>query len=624
MMRVRQTIAFGLCVFVTLAEAQQASIDPVRPTGSIFKRPYSAAEIPPVRLGNSGRFSSLIRAGKLYLTAQDAIALTLENNIDIEVARYDEPLLEWRLVRSEAGGTLPGVPSAQSQASGVTSGQGVLGSQQAVGLTGGNNGITRQTGNATITQIGPVTQNLDASFLESSAFAHRSLPQANATQSVTQVIVQNTRANSGSIQQGLVSGGTVTVTYNGRYLDENAPTNILNPSASVSLAISAQHSLLQGRGVKLGSRTITVSKMNLAMSDNNFRTQVIRTVTQVLNAYYALVADYMDLSARQDVLRTAEKFRSETERRLELGSVAQLDVTTAQNQVAVARLAVVNSNVTLEQRQVTLKNLLSRTGLAEPSLQGVSIVPLDNLTLPATDELPALSELVKQAYDMRSDLRTTEANLKATEVSNLGTANGILPAVQVFATRSTAGLGGTPKVVRGVTADPYFNGGLGTALAQVFRQNFPTDSAGVSGRITLNNRQAQADYGIDQLSYRQQELGAARERNQVQVDIANAVVAIQQARGRYQASVEARRLQEKLYDAEQKKFAAGESTTYNVTQISRDVATARAAELAALVGYRNARTNLDQNTGTILEANHVSLAEAKDGRVAQASVAPPQ
>jgi outer membrane protein TolC len=244
--------------------------------------------------------------------------------------------------------------------------------------------------------------------------------------------------------------------------------------------------------------------------------------------------------------------------------------------------------------------------------------------MPATDDLPAVAELVKQAYEARPDLRSTAANLKATEVSNLGTANGLLPAVQVFATRSEAGLGGTPKVSRGVTADPYFKGGLGTALGQVLRQNFPTESAGVFARVTLNNRQAQADYGIDQLSYRQQELGAARERNQVQVDIANAVVAIQQARGRYETAVESRKLQEKLHDAEQKKFAAGESTTYNVTQISRDLTTARAAELAALVGYRNARTNLDQNTGTILEANHVSLAEAKDGRVARASVATPQ
>ncbi len=624
-MRIRQIVACGLCCFVSMAEAQQlGTIEAVRPTGPFYRRPYREAEIPPVRLGNSSRFGSLIKAGKLYLTAQDAIALALENNIDIEVSRYNFSMLDWRLERAQAGGALPGVPSASSQASANTAGQGVLGSQQAAGVTGGNSGISRQSGNATISQIGPVTQTLDATFQETSAFAHRSLPQANATQSVTQVIVQNTRANSGSIQQGFVSGGSVTLTYSGRYLSENSPSNILNPSESATLSISAQHNLLQGRGIKLGSRNITVAKMNLAMSDNTFRTQVTRTVSQVLNAYYGLVGDYMDLSAKRNALETAEKFLTETSRRLELGAVAQLDVVTAKNQVAQARLALTNSDVTLEQRQVTLKNLMSRTGLAEPALQGVSVVPLDSLALPDADNLPPVTELVKMAYANRPDIKATENSLKATEIANLGTANGILPAVQVFGTRTASGLAGTPKVVRGVTADPYFKGGLGTALGQVLRQNFPTESAGIFGRVTINNRQALADQGIDQLSTRQQELNAAKEKNQVAVDVTNAVVAIQQARVRYEASAENRKLQEKLFEAEQKKFSAGESTTYTVTQIARDLANARASELATLVAYRNARTNLDQNTGTILEANKVSLSEAKAGRITQASALPAQ
>jgi len=194
--------------------------------------------------------------------------------------------------------------------------------------------------------------------------------------------------------------------------------------------------------------------------------------------------------------------------------------------------------------------------------------------------------------------------------------------VQVFATRTANGLGGTPRVVRGITADPYFQGGLGTALGQVFRQNFPTESAGVFARVTLNNRQALADQSIDQLSLRQQQLNATKEKNQAAVDITNAVIAIQQARVRYEAAQASRALQQTLFEAEQKKLAAGESTTYTVTQMARDLESAKSSEISALVGYRNARTNLDQNTGTILEANNISLAEAKDGRVAQASSLP--
>jgi outer membrane protein TolC len=305
-----------------------------------------------------------------------------------------------------------------------------------------------------------------------------------------------------------------------------------------------------------------------------------------------------------------------------LGAVAILDVTTARNQVAQARLALSNSTATLEQRQLTLKNLISRNGLADPALQGVAIVPLDSIAIPASEDIPAVSELPTKAYESRPDLLSTANSLKETEESNLGTANGVLPSLQVFATRSSAGLGGTPRRVGNNTADPYFNGGLGTALGQVFRQNFPTQSIGVFARVTINNRQALADQSIDQLALRQQQLNAAREKNQVAVDVTNAVVAIQQARARYEAAESSRKLQEQLYIAEQKRLAAGESTTYTVTQISRDVAAARSSELAALVAYRNARTNLEQNTGTILEANKISLAEAKSGQVAQASALP--
>src|SRR5262249_54499941 len=112
----RRLIALILCVIcVSPMFGQQVSVAPVRPSGSVFIRPYSPVEVPPVRPGNSPRLADLIRAGNLYLTAQDAVRLALENNLDIEVARYNEPLLEWRLERSEAGGALPGVPSVSSQ-----------------------------------------------------------------------------------------------------------------------------------------------------------------------------------------------------------------------------------------------------------------------------------------------------------------------------------------------------------------------------------------------------------------------------------------------------------------------------------------------------------------------------
>lgn len=619
----RKAVAGCLCLFIPSAwPQQQASIEPIRPIASIFTRPYKPADIPPVRLGNSGRLADLIRGGNLYLTAHDAVALALENNIDIEVARYNPTLLAWRLERSEAGGALPGVPSGASQASSNTSGQGVLGSQQAVGVSGGNNGTVRNTNNATVTQIGPVTQTLDPTIQESTTFSHRSLPQSNATQSVTQVIVQNQRVYSGSYQQGFITGGSLSMSYNNRYLNENAPTDVLNPSVSPSVSFSFTQNLLNGFGAAVGGRTIAIAKINLNASDLVFRTQVTRSVASVLTTYFNLVGDYEDVKAKQVALDTAQKFLSETRRRLDLGSVAQLDVFTAQNQSAIASQGLVNSQVALEQQEVQLKNLLSRSGSGDPILQPVHIVPLDRIEISASDDLPPVKELVQKALTTRSDIQSEQIGIKTSELNALGTKNGLLPTVQVIANRSTSSIAGTPQIVRGGSADPRFVGGIGTALEQVFAQNFPTESIVLGGRVTLKNRQAQADYGIDQLSLRQQQLTTARDLNQAQVDVMNAVVAINQARARYDAAVQNRILQQKLYDAEQKKFAAGESTTYNVTQQLRDLNNANSSELSALVTWKNARINLDQNTGTILEANQISISDARSGKVAQASALP--
>ncbi|MES1260942.1 MAG: TolC family protein, partial [Acidobacteriota bacterium] len=360
----RRALASSLCFVccTPLWAQQQLSIEPVRPHAPFVTRPYLSAEVPPARLNNSGRLADLIRGGNLYLTAHDAVSLALENNIDIEVARYNPVMLAWRLERSQAGGALPGVPSGTSQASSNTAGQGVLGSQQAAGITGGNTGAVRTTTNATVTQIGPVTQTLDPIIQESTAFSHRSLPQSNATGSAVQVIVQNQRSYSGSYQQGFVFGGAITVSYNDRYLNENAPTDVLNPSVAPSLSFGLTQNFLNGFGSKVGGRNITIAKNNLSMSDLTFRTQVIRVVANVLNSYYSLVGDFEDVKSKQTALETAGKFLSETRRRLDLGATAQLDVATAQNQAAIALQALVNSQVALAQQEVQLKNLISRTG----------------------------------------------------------------------------------------------------------------------------------------------------------------------------------------------------------------------------------------------------------------------
>jgi outer membrane protein len=181
----------------------------------------------------------------------------------------------------------------------------------------------------------------------------------------------------------------------------------------------------------------------------------------------------------------------------------------------------------------------------------------------------------------------------------------------VFGAACQAGRAGEPhKVItpQGIESpDPYFAGGIGTGLGQVFRRNYPTERIGAAVLSPIHNWQAQADYAIDQLQMRQSDLTSQKALNQVEVDILNYVVALQQARARYDAVVRNRMLQEELFAGEQRKFQLGASTPYNVIQQQRDLTTSQAAEVAARVQYTTARIALDQTLGRTLEVNHVSL-----------------
>jgi len=625
----RKGVAVGLCIFwpVSLASAQQASIEPVRPAAPVLWRPYLAPEVPPVRLANSARLRDLVRAGKLYLTAQDAIALALENNIDIEVARYDPIAWEWKVERAEAGGALPGVPSGASQAVSVANGQGVLGSQAAAGVTGGGGNLGgRGTTNATISQIGPVTQNLDPTIQEATTFSHRTIPQPNSVQSLTAALIQNQRIYSGSLQEGFLTGGSVSGTYTDHYLNENSPTDVLNPSSAANLSVFFQHNLLQGFGVAVNARTITVAKINLQTSDLNFKTQVIGTVVNVLNTYYSLVADYEDVKAKSSAVEVAQKFWEDTKKQVLIGTLTGIDATRAESQVATSQQNLVISQASLQQHELQLKSLISRTGSDDAVVANAQIVPLDRIVIPAADDLPPLKDLVQTALANRSDLAAEKAGLKTAEVSALGSKNGVLPTLVAFGDASQAGLAGKPKpVVAGgfvETPDPYFVGGAGTALGQIFRRNFPSEGGGAFFETPIRNRQALADQGIDQLQLRVTQLTNQKDLKQAEVDILNAVVALRQARARSDAAVQNRILQQQLFDAEQKKFSLGASTPYDVVQQQRDLAAAQSTQIAALATYANARLVLDRTLGTTLETNHISIAEAREGRVAQPSSLP--
>jgi len=618
----RRRLAICACWLMTsvsalVAQDRSQAVEPVRPA-TAFLRWYQSPEVPSVRLADSSRMQTLIRAGVLYLTVQDAIVLAIENNIDVEIARYGPILASWNLERAQAGGALPGVPSGASQAGAVAAGQGVAGSQQAAGVTAGGPAAGGARTNATISQIGPIAQTLDPTIQEASTFSHISSPQFNTTQSGNPLLVLSTRAYTGSYQQGFLWGGNVTASYSDHYLKENAATDFLNPSSAPSLTLTYRQNLLQGLGFAVNNRQIEVSRINLSVSDLTFRSQVASVVANVLNQYYNLAADYSDERAKQQAVQVAQQLYEDAQRREQLGAASPLDVTVAQSQLASAQSDLVVSRTGFQQDQIQLKVLLGRRGALDPVLQSVQVLPLNQIEVPAEDNLAPVPDLIREALTNRPDLAIDAANLKSAQVSAVGTKNGVLPTLQVFGSISQAGLAGTQQG----GADKYFVGGIGTALGQVFRRDFPSQQLTPVFVAQIHDRQARADNAIDQLQLRQTELTNQKDANQVQVEVQNYVIALRQARARYEAASRNVVLQQQLFSSEQEKLGLGASTSSQVVQLQRDLATAQATEIAAEASYSYARIALDDALGRTLAVNHVSLDEARTGVVARPSSLP--
>jgi outer membrane protein len=602
--------------------AQESPQVITKPSVPVVIRPYLPTHIPAVRLTNSGRLKELIRGGKLYLTVQDAIALAIENNLDLEIDRYGPLTAEWNLKRAEAGGPLRGVTSQNIAQNEVTSGQGVLGSEQTTGLlqntnTGGSGGAS-----GTVSQLGPVTPNLDPDFQNATAFQHLVNPQFNSVVSQTNVLIQDRHFSNSFVQEGLITGGTVQVTANESYLKENAPSDYLNPSVLPQVAITVRHQFAQGFGIAVNRRFITAGELAVKAAGETYRSQMLNSVASVLNLYWNLVAADDEMRVRQRALEAAQKFLDDTKKQIALGAEARADVYRAESDAATRGQELAIAQVSIQQQESLLKNAISLNGTADPLIDAVAIVPLDHAEVPASEELPGLRDLLATALAKRPDIVLNKINDESQEVLALGTINTLLP--NLGTRLSTSNVGQAGAAVPGGGASSYYVGGLGTALGQVFRRNFYNQSAAVGFSIPFENRQAQGDYGIDQLAMRQGDLVERRNLNQIVVDISNDVIALRQARARFTQAVDSRSLQEQLLEKEQQMFSFGAAQISDVVGARSALLGAQVAETQARAAYARARVALDQVLGETLEKNHVSLEDGLNGHVGRESKLPAQ
>ena len=591
---------------------QEIRID-TAPAGrfSWLTRPYQARSVPPINLANTSRIGALVRNGNLYLTSRDVVALALENNIDIEVQRYGPLLAREVLRRAQGGGALRSVGSGVAAGPTSVSLSGVSINTNGAPSSAGGAGVS--SGGGIVTQLGPSIPSFDPTFSSFIDFAHSTSPQSNTVLTGTTSLVTGTKSVQASFSKTWDFGLTAQATYASTAIHVNSNFFALNPYTSGDLDLQLTQNLLNGFGRAVNTRNIRVQKNNLKVTDLQFKLQVITTVSAVLNLYWDLVSFDEEVKSRQQALDTADQLLKNNQEQVRIGTLAEIEVTRAQSQLYSARQDLLVAQTNLMQQETILKNALSRSGVASSDLADVHIVPLDTIEIPAQDDTRNIADLVGVAMKNRVELDQARINLDSNHLNLAGVRSSLKPSLQAFAELTNNGLAGNASGP--IAGASYLDGGYGLLLEDIFRRNFPNYSAGISLNIPLRNRAAQSDYVTSQLEIRQNELSLQKQVNQVRVDVQNAVIGLQQARAGYVAAKEARVLSQETFEGDKKKYDLGATTSYQVVQDQRDLASAQSSEVQAMANYTHARIQFDQALGTTMDVNNVSVAEAMSGKV---------
>jgi outer membrane protein len=592
---------------------------------SSVTRPYEPQAVPPVNISNTGRIESHLRDGKLYLSLQDAIALALENNIDIEVERYLFPLAQADLLRAQSGNSTQGISTATS---GGATGLSAASAQSFLSILSANS-LANSFATGSASSVNP--NGFDPTINSTIDWGHITSPQQNTvTTGTTSLVSTNTIANF-NIQQNFATGGSATLSYNNTFSSQNSYLNLFNPVTSAYLDLSVSQPLLQGFGIATNNRPIRVAKNNLRAADIVFKQQVIVTVETVVQAYWLLVSANEDVEVKRQALALSQKLYSDNKKQVDVGSLAPIEIVRAEAEIASDEQAMVTSQTTVLQQETILKNALSRNGLANSAVRAARIIATDRIQIPEVEKIEPIQDLVASALDNRPELQQSRIQLENQKILLTGARNLMLPSLSAFADVRNSGLAGDPNTLPvpgtntpyAINQNPYFIGGYGNVLGQVFSRNFPNYSVGLQLSIPLRNRNAQANYATAAVTLRQSELSVQKLINQIHVDVQNALIAVEQARAQYSAAIKSRILQEQTLDAEQKKYAVGASTPFLVIQAQRDLATAGGATVVAEALYVQARLQLDVATGRALGVYNIEIDEAQKGHVARAPAALP-
>ncbi|PYT93800.1 MAG: hypothetical protein DMG36_07925 [Acidobacteria bacterium] len=614
---------------ISLGTAKHNFTRAPRPLPNLFA-PYRAIKVEPSAVTNSPRIEQLIHEGKLELSLQDAVELALENSVDIAVQRYYPWIADVGILKASSGSSGYGTPGAA-----------IAGSS------------------ASLNPFAFVINSYDPLLTSSVSFDDRKAPINNPFISGTGLgsltaasIVIHTNQYNTQYAQYFPTGTSMTVTFDNTRSSSNPTANFFNPYVQSSLFASFSQNLLSGFGLTVNRRNILIAKNNRKIADLAFTQQAITTTTNTITAYWELVYARENVKVQQQAVAVSEKLFNDNKKQLEIGTMAPLDVTRAEAQLATDRQNLIVAQTVQLQDEQTLKNAITRNPL-DPRILNIEIIPTDKPNAPEQTEAASFEEALKEAYAKRPDLLEQEYNLRNAAIDVKATHNALLPTATLSGQYGTVGLAGN-SLIQGqstlissgvpivdasgnpisVNGTPIFtptfsaptigtnHAGFSDAVSSVFHNNNPDYAVQMSITIPIRNRSLQADNQRSMLVQRQIETQVQQLKNAALLDVRITYIALQQDRARVEAASKASELQKQTFEAEQKKYQLGASTVYNVILTQRDYVTAQGTELRALADLVEARANYERAVGKTLEVNHVTIADARTGEVERETLIP--
>jgi outer membrane protein len=590
--------------------------------------PYMPRYVAEPNLANTARIDSLMRDGKLYLSLNDAIALALENNLDIAIARYNLNIADTDVLRAKAGAQILGVnvgivqntPGGGVGGIGTQVGSGTGGTSLGAGGAGvGVGGIVGSTAGGL---FGPQITSFDPILSGSFQSDHFNILPSSTFSPASP---QNTTTTNFEYIQGFQWGTNLSVGFNNsRTTVGNAPFSPLSPQLNSNFRFQLTQHLLQGFGFAPNTRFIRIAKNNRELSDVAFRLQIITSVDQIENMYWDLVYAYENQRVKEESLAFSQKTLSDTRKQVEIGSLAPIEAVRAQSTVAADQQAVTVAKTNLQLQQLIMKNALSRT-LRDPMLASADVIPTSTMEVPGTEQVQPTEELVNQALQHRAELVESRIQLTSQETSNKALRSSLLPTLDLYAYYGGYGLGGSQNPTNlcgnpqnpgiGCSTTPASPVGYGGTLNQLIDSTAPDKGIGLQLNIPLRNRAAQAIQIRGQLEYRQAQMALQQTENRVSIEVRQAQFAVEQNRASVASAQAAVDYAKQSLDAEQKKYQFGTSTTTAVLQTRSALATAESTLMSAMAAYEKSRVELERATGSLLDKNGISIDDAARGQV---------